>query len=197
MNYFKTYYMLSRVYFFTTLFFAMMAILSPVMVLFIVRQEKQIIIMDNAGNYHQVLSKPFSAATKLHVECAAAATRALLNRTAAGIDDNFLLKQVYLKNCTDDIKNLVESESKDFEIKNIHQRVEISEVRFVRQNQFYIATVTGQLTRACEYLRQKFVEVKKFRLVLQMVENPNISANGYLPLNVLKIRHYKIEDIKK
>jgi len=45
-------------------------------------------------------------------------------------------------------------------------------------------------------MNHSYVDVKLFSIGLLLYKNPNISANGKLPLCVVKITHYKTGDKK-
>jgi hypothetical protein len=100
-----------------------------------------------------------------------------------------------MKNCGDEIKELVKKEEKEFAKKSISQDCEIGQINILKQKKgFYLANVTGQLIRACEYMDHAYIDVKLFRLGLMLYKNPDISANGKMPLCVVKITHYETKE---
>ena len=197
MNSFRGWYFLMNLYLWLMALFAVLAIVGPLVTMFLCQQKKPVIIMDGAGNYHQVVSVDFKDAKALQVECVRSAVRALLNRTSTGTDDEALLRQCFLSSCKPQIDKIFAEDKVQFELKNIHQRVEVGKVELIRvTGKNYIANVSGQLVRACEYMKQQFVEVRRFVLVMQMAENPDISTNGKLPLAAAAINRYETEENK-
>jgi hypothetical protein len=102
-----------------------------------------------------------------------------------------------MKNCKEQIKKLIESEQKEFNKKNINQDCEIGKINVLRQKEgYYLANITEQLIRTCKYMNHSFIDVKLFQLSLLLYRNPDISANGKMPLCVVKILNYKTKEKK-
>jgi hypothetical protein len=152
--------------------------------------------MDEAGNYHLTRSRKFQEVKELQLECVKFATYCLFERTAAGIKNTTGLDQVFLmKNCKEEIDKLINNEKQEFTTKQIVQTVEIGNINIIRQKDgFYLANVTGQLIRTCQYMNHTYTDVKLFSVGYLMARNPDISANGQFPLAVAKITHYKTKD---
>jgi hypothetical protein len=198
MNSFKSHYLQSRLYLKIAIFLGVVSIIQPVLiiVLLLKSEEQKVIVMDAGTNFHLVKSKPFKETKVLHVECVKFAVKSLLDRSNRGFDDQVGLEQVFLmKNCGEQIKELVKKEEKEFEKKSISQDCEIGQINILKQKKgFYLANVTGQLIRACEYMDHAYIDVKLFRLGLLLYKNPDISANGKMPLCVVKITHYETQE---
>jgi hypothetical protein len=198
MNSFKSHYLQSRLYLKIAIFLGVVSIIQPVLiiVLLLKSEEQKVIVMDAGTNFHLVKSKPFKETKVLHVECVKFAVKSLLDRSNRGFDDQVGLEQVFLmKNCDEQIKELVKKEEKEFEKKSISQDCEIGQINILKQKKgFYLANVTGQLIRACEYMDHAYIDVKLFRLGLLLYKNPDISANGKMPLCVVKITHYETQE---
>ena len=195
MNHFKNHYLQSRLYLKIAIFLGIASIVQPVLIIYLLQEakEEKVIVMDNAGNFHLVKSKSFKDTQKLQVECVKFAVKSLLDRSKNGVDDPTGLEQVFLmKNCGEQIQKLIKQEQKEFEKKNINQDCEISKIHILKQKKgVYLANITGQLIRTCSYMDHSYVDVKVFRLGLLLCKNPDISANGKMPLCVVKITHYE------
>jgi hypothetical protein len=198
MNNFKSHYLQSRLYLRIAIFLGIVSIIQPVLIIMLLMKSKEekVIVMDAGNNFHLVKSKPFKETQALHIECVKFAVKSLLDRSNRGFDDQVGLEQAFLmKNCGDKIKELVKREEKEFEKKNISQDCEIGQINILKQKKgFYLANVTGQLIRACEYMDHAYIDVKLFRLGLLLYKNPDISANGKMPLCVVKITHYETKE---
>jgi len=200
MNHFKNHYLQSRLYLQIAIFLGIVSIAQPILIIMLLQEadEKKVIVMDNAGNFHMVKSKPFKDAQKLQIECVKFAVKSLLDRSKRGVDDQTGLEQAFLmKNCEEQIKKLIKNEQKEFDKKNINQDCEIGKIHILKQKKgIYLANITGQLIRTCTYMDHSYVNVKVFRLGLMLCKNPDISANGKMPLCVVKITHYENGDKK-
>lgn len=195
---FKSYYQQSRLYLGIAIFLGIVSIIQPILIIKLLQEsdEKTVIVMDAASNFHLVKSKAFKETRKLQIECVKFAVKSLLDRSARGVDDQPGLEQVFLmKNCGDQVKKLIKKEEKEFEKKSINQDCEIGKINIIRQKKgYYLANVTGQLIRACKYMGHSYVDVKLFRLGLLLYKNPDISQNGKMPLCVVKITHYESKE---
>jgi len=200
MSHFKNHYLQSRLYLKIAIFLGIISIAQPILIIMLLQEadEKKVIVMDNAGNFHLVKSKPFKDAQKLQIECVKFAVKSLLDRSKRGVDDLTGLDQVFLmKNCEEQIKKLIKNEQKEFDKKNINQDCEIGKIHILKQKEgVYLANITGQLIRTCSYMNHSYVDVKVFRLGLMLCKNPDISQNGRMPLCVVKITHYESGDKK-
>ncbi len=200
MSHFKNHYLQSRLYLKIAIFLGVVSIAQPILIIMLLQEadEKKVIVMDNAGNFHLVKSKPFKDAQKLQIECIKFAVKSLLDRSKRGVDDQTGLEQAFLmKNCGEQIKELIAKEQKEFDKKNINQDCEIGKIHLLKQKEgVYLANITGQLIRTCSYMDYSYVDVKVFRLGLMLCKNPDISANGRMPLCVVKITHYETGDKK-
>ncbi|MCK4983289.1 MAG: hypothetical protein KAS17_10220, partial [Victivallaceae bacterium] len=156
MSHFKNHYLQSRLYLKIAIFLGLVSIAQPVLIIMLLQEadEKKVIVMDNAGNFHLVKSKPFKDAQKLQIECVKFAVKSLLDRSERGVDDQTGLEQVFLmKNCEEQIKKLIKKEEKEFDKKNINQDCEIGKIHILKQKEgFYLANITGQLIRTCSYM---------------------------------------------
>lgn len=195
MNHFKSHYLQSRLYLKVAIFLGVASIVQPILIIYLQQEakEEKVIVMDDASNFHLVNSKPFKDVRKIQIECVKFAAKSLLDRSSKGVDDQTGLEQVFLmKNCGKQIQKLIKNEQKEFEKKNINQDCEIGKIHILKQKKgIYLANITGQLVRTCEYMDHSYVDVKLFRLGLILCKNPDISQNGKMPLCVVKITHYE------
>jgi hypothetical protein len=194
----KSNYQQSRLYLSIAIFLGLAALIEPIVIIGLLQKadEEKVIIMDAGGNFHLVKSKPFSKTRSLQVECAKFAVKSLFDKSASGVDDPIGLEQVYLmKFCGDQIKELLKKEQTEFEKKHINQDSEIGAINIINQKKdYYLANISGQLVRTCNYMEHSYVDVKLFKFSVLLYKNPNISQNGKLPLCVYKIISYETKD---
>ncbi len=200
MNHFKNHYEQSRLYLKIAIFFGLISVIQPILIIKLLQEadEKKVVVMDAGSNFHLVKSKSFKDAKKLQIECVKFAVKSLLDRSYRGVDDQQGLEQAFLmKNCEKQIENIIQKEQKEFNKKNINQDCEIGKIHVLRQKKaYYLANITGQLIRTCKYMNHSFIDVKLFQLSLLLYRNPDISANGKMPLCVVKIINYKTKEKK-
>ncbi len=200
MSHFKSHYVQSRLYLRFAIFLGMVSIIQPILIVKLLQEanEEKVIVMDAGGNFHLVKSKTFRETRKLQIACVKFAVKSLLDRSAKGVDDQPGLEQAFLmKNCGEQVRNLIKKEQNEFDKKNINQDCEIGQINIIRQKKgYYLASISGQLIRTCKYMNHSYIDVKLFRLGLLLYKNPDISQNGKLPLCVVKIINYETREKK-
>jgi predicted RND superfamily exporter protein len=200
MSHFKNHYEQSRLYLRIAIFLGVISVIQPVFIIKLLQEadEKKVVVMDAGSNFHLVKSKSFKDAKKLQIECVKFAVKSLLDRSYRGVDDQQGLEQAFLmKNCEKQIEKIIKKEQKEFNKKNINQDCEIGKIHVLRQKKaYYLANVTGQLIRTCKYMNHSFIDVKLFWISLLLYRNPDISANGKMPLCVVKIINYRTKEKK-
>lgn len=188
MNYFRDNYTQLNTLRVVLVIFALIAVVAPIVTLLILQEEKKVLIMDQGGNYHLAVASSFADAKKLHIACAKSAAIALLTRTPAGVLYPDLLKQSFTVDCDDWLRKYFDETKPEFELKKMRQIAEIRKLQILDQgNGRYVAHIKVYLTRACEYQGITFVETAEALLTFTMAENPDIAANGRLPLVTYQI----------
>lgn len=166
-------------------------VICNIATILLMREQHKIIIMDNAGNYHLTVAHDLKNADKLRDNCARAAATALLTRNPDGFVFPDLLFQSFLRNCDEWIRDHVQQTAAEFTLQKIRQVPEVQRIKILdRGNGYWIAHMQIYLTRACEYEGTKFVDNFETVVSFLMVENPDISANGRLPLAVVKVERF-------
>lgn len=166
-------------------------VICNIATILLMREQHKIIIMDNAGNYHLTVAHDLKNADKLRDNCARAAATALLTRNPDGFVFPDLLFQSFLRNCDEWIRDHVQQTAAEFTLQKIRQVPEVQRIKILdRGNGYWIAHMQIYLTRACEYEGTKFVDNFETVVSFLMVENPDISVNGRLPLAVVKVERF-------
>ena len=191
MNFFRNNYNTINSYKSVLLIMVFAMVICNIVTIILMREEHKIIIMDNAGNYHLTVAHDLKNADKLRDNCARAAATALLTRNPDGFVFPDLLYQTFLRNCDEWIRNHVQQTAHEFNLQKIRQIPEVQRIKILdRGNGYWIAHMQIYLTRACEYEGTKFVDNFETVISLLMVENPDISLNGRLPLAVVKVERF-------
>lgn len=200
MKHFKNHYEQSRLYLKIAIFLGIISVVEPILIIKLLQEadEEKVIVMDAGSNFHLVKSKTFKDSRKVQIECVKFAVKSLLDRSYRGVDDQIGLEQAFLmKNCEKQIEKIIKKEQKEFNKKHINQDCEIGKIYVLRQKKaYYLANVTGQLIRTCTYMNHSYIDVKLFQISLLLYRNPDISANGKMPLCVVKIINYKTREKK-
>lgn len=197
MNYFRDNYATLNLFRVLLVIFALIAVVSPLVTMMILKEDKTILIMDQAGNFHLTAGHGMRDAKKLQLQCVTAAVTALLTRTPDGYLYKDLLYQSFTRNCDEYLVKHLEDTKKEFELKNIRQIPEIKKTHILNQgNGRYLVHVKIYLTRACQYQNVKFVENLELIVTFLMIENPDISANGRLPLAVMEVVRFELRKLE-
>ena len=197
MNFFKDNYTTLNTFRILLVIFAIIAVTSPIITMIILKEEKDVLIMDAAGNFHLVVGRSFQSANVLHLRCVKAAVAALFTRTPDGFLYKDLLFQAFTGNCEKFLAKHIEDTKNEFDLKKIRQIPEIKQARILKQgNGKYLAHVLVYLTRACQFTDLKFVENLECMVTFIMIENPDISANGRFPLAVVKVERLELRKVE-
>ena len=82
----------------------------------------------------------------------------------------------------------------EFEAKQIHQKVEISQLNILEtRGDFTLIEVKGQLVRTGAFKEKPFVESLPFRLALKMKRNPDMTKNNRFPTAVTDFNYETIQ----
>ena len=189
--------MAARFWFFTSLFLSILCVLQPYLLMKLDKVQEKVIIMDEADVFHIVTVKGFEESSRLHAYMASLAVKAFLDRSPAGPDNPELLKQIYIEPSLSYAGQLIQGESTEFKLKNIHQKSEISGIDSLQaDSEKVIAHVKGQVIRSGTYKEQSFSESLNFEISMTMLRNRNLSTNGRLPLAVWNLKYRIFKDGK-
>lgn len=145
------------------------------------RTQGDILIIGKDGYYRGKLQK-FPDALELHKGQAQLATLFLLQRSPSGRDYQKRLGKLFSTQAFKKARNLAEAERHEFELKSLHQKVEIAQIKILRvRGNAVLAHVTGQLIRAGNFEGKPFIEALKFKLGIEFTRNPNIADTNAYP----------------
>lgn len=173
----------------------LIAIVQPLYLVERFKQRERVIIIDPAGTYFVSPVLDFEEAKELHAAQGALAAKSLLNCSPVGFDSPKILSQMYLPKAARKAKHFWEAQQKEFESKQIHQKVEVSQLNILetREN-FTLVEVRGQLIRTGVFQGKTFVESPQFRVVFKMIRNPDMTKNNRFPTAVTDFRYENIQN---
>ena len=144
-------------------------------------QRQSIVIIDDETVYLPK-SLEFVEANDLHIAQAKLAVQALLNRDSVGVDNSSQLRRLYGHQAFEKAKALIKREGVEFEVKQLHQKVEIIDVNLLRLRSDSVKVlVSGNLIRAGRFEDENLIEVLEFKMNLLFQRNHNMAVNGRYP----------------
>ena len=185
-NSFKT----ARFFMFLSFFLIIALVSEAVLMSFTsTKHQKNIIIMDDFGDFRLVPVMGMKEAVKMHEAIAEFAAMALLQRNPNGLDNKELLVQSFTKPAVKEVEQMLKKDAGRFFKYKIHQKVEIKSIHDIRRSdQKVICNVSGQLIRACFYNGRNLPEGDNFSLNLLLVRNPKFGNSLRMPLAVAKFK---------
>ena len=176
----------ARVWFLLCLALLTFIIIQPYLLINAYRTRERVVILDGAGTYSIAPTLDFEEATRLHEELALWSTYALYQQNPNGFDMPELLDKIFLDEALKKARSLHSDLTQEFREKNIHQKVEVFEIKILEtRSEQIIAQVNGQLIRTGNFEGKAFIEDPEFTLTLVMYRNPNMLVNKRYPLAVL------------
>ena len=172
-------------WFFFTVAVLLLSAIDRYHIVSLFKQRERVVIIDPAGTYYLSPLLQFSEAKDLHVQQAELATLAFLERNPKDFDNPDLLKLMFLKPALAKAQDEKIKESVEFRSKQLHQKVEVSQVDVLNTREDVVLTqVTGQLVRNGIFQDRTFTEAIPFKLLLRLQRNPNMVQNGRFPTAV-------------
>ncbi len=176
----------ARVWFLLSLALLGMVAVQPFFIINAYRTRERVIIMDGSGTFSVAPTLDFEEAIHLHEEMALWSTIALFSRNPNGFDMPELLDKMFLGEPLKKAKDLHSDASKEFKEKDIHQKVEVFEVKVLQtRDEQVFAQVSGQLIRTGNFEGKAFVEDPQFTITFVLQRNPNMLNNKRFPLAVI------------
>ncbi|MCB1124033.1 MAG: hypothetical protein KJT03_20945 [Verrucomicrobiae bacterium] len=176
----------ARVWFLLCLALLTFIIIQPFLLINAYRTRERVVILDGSGTYSIAPTLDFEEATRMHEELALWSTYALYSQNPNGFDMPELLDKIFLDDALKQARRLHSDLTQEFREKNIHQKVEVFEIRILQtRSEQIIAQVDGQLIRIGNFEGKAFIEDPEFTLTLVMYRNPNMLVNKRFPLAVL------------
>lgn len=158
-------------------------ILQPFFILARLSVPQRAIILDGAGSFTASPLVNLPSATPLHVECAADATDALLERNPENFDRPDEVQRWFTKSARAKANTLLEAETPEFKGKHFYQKVVLTKAieTTATGRETFSAHVVGQLIRTGKLNDRLHVETVDFDLTLAFVLNPDMATNKRYP----------------
>ncbi len=133
----------------------------------------------------------WGAVTNLHVRMAEEATLAFLLRNPAGFDAPERVELLFLPEAASQARAQCEREAPERQARELHQKPEGLSLRYLRlSNDRIRVSVRGQLIHSGLFRGQPVADAVPFQLDLELIPNPNLALNGFIPL-VVRSFHYE------
>jgi hypothetical protein len=151
----------------------------------LLRQKEQVTVVDDEGNAHAAMAKPFSEARELHQRVAFEATEALLLKNPRDFDEPEMLQSLFARPAMTRATALKTAEARQFDELQIEQKPLISRID-IRQSApgELRATVSGELSRIGVVNQKPFSDPVRFTLELILRRNQDLLRNRIQPLKV-------------
>lgn len=170
------------------------AVAAPYLTIAAMKQKEKVVILDPGGTLIYAPLQGFEEAGSLHAYHARLACLALLQRNPIGPDLPDLLKRLYLEPARKKAASIYKAQNPEFGEKQIHQKVEVTKIDILDTRQIKDGSgqsfetvrvrAEGNLVRTGALNKLEFREPVKFQTEFLFIRNPDLLANGRLPLVV-------------
>ena len=170
------------------------AVTAPYLTIAAMKQKEKVVILDPGGTLIYAPLQGFEEAGSLHAYHARLACLALLQRNPIGPDLPDLLKRLYLEPARMKAASIYRQQNPEFKEKQIHQKVEVTKIDILDTRQIKDGSgqsyetvrvrADGNLVRTGIVNQLEFREPAKFQAEFVFIRNPDLLANGRLPLVV-------------
>jgi hypothetical protein len=163
------------------------------------RAREKVVILDPGGTLIYAPLLGFEDAGELHAYHVRLACLALLQRNPVGPDLPDLLKRLYLEQARKKAGAAYQAQNPEFKERQIHQKVEVTSIDIVDTRQIKDGAghsyetinvrTQGNLIRVGTLNQMEFREPLKFSIEFVFIRNPDLLANGRLPLVVQDFKY--------
>jgi hypothetical protein len=189
----------ARFWMILAILFAAMAVASPHFTVMAMRAREKVVILDPGGTLIYAPLLGFEDAGELHAYHVRLACLALLQRNPVGPDLPDLLKRLYLEQARKKAGAAYQAQNPEFKERQIHQKVEVTSIDIVDTRQIKDGAghsyetinvrTQGNLIRVGTLNQMEFREPLKFSIEFVFIRNPDLLANGRLPLVVQDFKY--------
>lgn len=169
-------------------------ILQPIWLTTVHKQRERFVILNGPGSYSVAPALAFEEAADLQEDCGAQAARAVFSRHPDGVDRPVELERWFLsdpnsgggQSALGKVRALIAAEAREFQVKQFHQKLNITEPVsvVVLGPKAAKVTVSGQLIRVGLLQGRTHVETRKVSFQMTLARNPNMMLNHRPPLAV-------------
>lgn len=151
------------------------------------KMQERFIALDGSNTFH--IGEASFNDIPLYQTTALLATQAHYQRSPIGLDLPELAEAMYSASAYEGLRAEVERNAEDFEIRNLHQKPEISQIRAMREREgLRFIEVRGNLIRSGNYNRLPISESEPFAILFAIQRNPNLGLRGQYPYIIANYR---------
>lgn len=166
-------------------FLLFVAALGPLLAIYLLHEPERVAIVSEEGTVTIARLQRSREALGLPKIAAGQATRAMLDRTPAGIEDTDAVDLMFVRSAKDKLGDFIKSQAAVFREYGYHQKAEIAATEIAADTDgSYRARVTGQLIRAGVFNDTPKLDRLNFTLILYFFRNQNAVVNRQYPLGV-------------
>lgn len=174
-----------RVLAFACLFFAAVAVLGPLFVLYLAHEPQLVAIPNADGSVTITVLQRFKDAIAFHKIAANQAALSMLDRNPDGLDDTDVIDLMFNKQARDKLTTLLQNQQQTFHDYGYHQKAEIQSTEIAADpDGTFRARVMGQLIRTGTYNETAKLDKLNFTLILYLFRNKDAAINARYPLGV-------------
>jgi hypothetical protein len=151
------------------------------------KMQERFIALDGSNTFH--IGHTSFNEIPLYQTTALLATQAHFQRSPIGLDLPELARSMYAASAYESLSRDVEAGQEDFEVRNLHQKPEISQIRAMREREgLRFIEVRGNLIRSGSFNRMAISESEPFAILFAIQRNPNLGQRGAYPYIVANYR---------
>jgi hypothetical protein len=167
------------------LFLLCAAALGPILTVYLLHEPERAVIVSDDGTVTIARLQRFREALSLPKIASGQAARAMLDRTAAGIEDNDAVDLMFARSAKDKLAEFLKAQSPVFREYGYHQKAEIAATEIVADpDGTFRAKITGQLIRTGVFDEAPKIDRLNFLLILYLFRNENAVVNRQYPLGI-------------
>lgn len=171
-----------------------LAIAAPFATIIALKEKEKVVILSPDGQLIYAPAVGFQEAGALHAYHVRLACLAFFQRNPNGVDLPELLQSIYIDPSRNYAQGLIQATAAEFQQKQIHQKVELNKIDILaskrlqdKSGQTFEAIqvrASGNLIRTGTLRGIEFREPATFQANFLFIRNPDLLANGRLPLVV-------------
>lgn len=177
-----------------SLLLATLTVIAPFSTILALKEQEKVVILSQDGQLIYAPVVGFQEAGALHAYHVRLACLALFQRNPKGADLPELFEDLFIDPARTQARNLILATAAEFQQKQIHQKVELNKVDILESKrlqdksgqtfQALQVRASGNLIRTGTLRGIEFREPAAFEVSFLFIRNPNLMANGRLPLVV-------------
>lgn len=175
-----------------------LATVSPFITILSLKEKEKVVILSPDGQLIYAPAVGFQEAGQLHAYHVRLASLALFQRNPNGPDLPELFEDIFIEPSNSYAKSLIQATAAEFQQKQIHQKVELNKIDILESKRLQDKSgktfealqvrASGNLIRTGTLRGIEFREPAAFDVEFLFIRNPDLLANGRLPLVVYHLQ---------